>query len=224
MSIHLIIVAAGKGCRFGNDIPKQFLPLNGAPILFHAFRAFSKIKNIKYTLVLSSNYIDYWKELCNEYGFSIPHNIIEGGETRFHSVKNALQFIPNNSIVMIHDSVRPFPSFKTITNVIEKAESDGCAIPVIDVNDSIRQITLTGNNPVDRKNIKLIQTPQAFFSDNIKKAYSCDFNEIFTDDSIVYENAGNKICLVEGNIENIKITHQIDMIVAEGIIKNVENQ
>ncbi len=217
--LHLIIIAAGNGQRFGRSLPKQFSVLGGEPLLFHTFRAFSDVKDIQYTLVLNNDYVEFWKELCNKYGFSVPHNIVVGGETRFHSVKNGLQHISDDSIVIIHDGARPFPSSSTIRNVIEKAVAEGNAVPAIDVWEAVRIFSGKENKHIDRSRVKIIQTPQAFDAKRLKQAYCIEFDNSFVDDAIVFEKAGNPINIVEGNPENIKITYEQDMAMAE-IIRN----
>jgi len=214
----IIIVAAGDGKRIGNALPKQFLLLNGKPILFHTFNSFLFLDNIEFTLVLNKNYFIYWKKLCDSLKFSIPHNIVIGGTSRFQSVANALKHIPLKSLVLIHDAVRPFASQATIYRVCELAAKKGNAIPYIDINDSIRKVSNNQNKMVNRNNFKAIQTPQAFHASLIKKAYNQNYKSYFTDDASVLESLGEKINLIEGNAENIKISNPIDLIIAKNIL------
>ena len=217
---HVLIVAGGDGKRMGNSLPKQFLLLNGLPLLFHTFNSFTFLKDIKFTLVLNSKQVDYWKGLCSSTGFP-PHNIAEGGPTRFHSVKSGLKNIPSGSLVLIHDAVRPFPSKETINSVIDMALRKGNAVPAIDIVDSIREISGSYNKIIGRKKLRAIQTPQAFHSSLIKTAYNQSYNEAFIDDASVLESTGEKINLVPGNIENIKISNPVDLIIGEGIIDSI---
>ncbi len=216
---HILIVAAGDGKRMGSSFPKQFLLLDGKPVLFHTINSFLFLGDIEFTLVLNENYVDYWQNLCVKFGFNIPHKIIEGGPTRFHSVVSGLKNIPTESLVLIHDAARPFPSQETINRVCSLAIIKGNAIPSISVNSSMREINGADNKSVSRDNFRLIQTPQAFHSSIIKAAYKQNYNSHFTDDATVLESTGEKINIVEGNNENIKISNSIDMIIAEGILK-----
>ncbi len=218
--IHVILLAAGDGKRTETTIPKQFLIIAGLPLLFNTFQAFSYLREVTFHLVLNDNQVNYWKDLCSEYNFHINHTIVSGGPTRFHSVKSGLRNIPDNAIVLIHDGVRPFPSSTTINNVIEITSRKGNAIPVIDISDSVREVKGVYNKVVDRETIKLVQTPQGFIASKIKDAYQLPYNELFTDDSQVLEATGVKINTVMGNADNIKVTTQIDIIIAEAILKD----
>ncbi len=218
---HVIIVAAGDGKRMGNLLPKQFLLLNKKPVLFYTFNSFLFLDDIEFTLVLNKNYIDYWKKLCGSLGFNIAHNIVEGGPTRFHSVVNGLRDIPMDSLVLIHDAVRPFASQETITRVFKMALKMGNAIPSIAINDSVREIYGSTNKMINRDNIRAIQTPQAFHTSLIKKAYQQNYSPSFTDDASVLESFGKKINLVDGNVENIKISNPIDLTIAKSIQSNI---
>ena len=216
--MHALIVAGGDGNRMGNKIPKQFLLLQGKPVLFHTFESFMFLDDVKFTLVLNFDYIDYWKNLCKSTEFKIPHDIIEGGPTRFHSVKSGLKKIPPDSLVLIHDAVRPFASKETIMRVVDTATRKGNAIPVIEMTDSIREVSISYNKIIDRNNLRAIQTPQAFHSSLIKKAYNKAYDVSYKDDASVLESDSEKINLVEGNNENIKISNPIDLIIGEGIL------
>jgi len=219
--MHILIVAAGDGSRVGSSIPKQFLLLGGKPILFHTINSFLFLDDVEFTIVVSSNYVDYWKNLCSSYGFDIPHNIVEGGPTRFHSVISGLKNIPEKSIVLIHDAARPFASEETITRVLKLAINKGNGIPAIPITDSIREVDGINNKVANRNNLKAMQTPQGFNSSLIKKAYKQNYNPEFTDDASVLESAGYKINIVDGNPENIKISNPVDLIIAEGILNQL---
>lgn len=221
---YVIIVAGGKGLRMGADIPKQFLKLKGKPILMHTLERFKNtIPSIKIILALPKNQKDYWEGLCVEYNFSIPYQLVNGGETRFHSVKNALALVNENSVVAIHDGVRPLVSKSTILNCFNEAEALGNAIPTVDVVESIREVSSAGssNNAVSRDNYKLVQTPQCFTSALILKAYNQAYNPFFTDDASVVEGLGESINLIAGNRENIKITTPEDLVIGEALFLNL---
>jgi 2-C-methyl-D-erythritol 4-phosphate cytidylyltransferase len=222
MHKYVIIVAGGKGERMGEDIPKQFLKLNGKPILMHTIEKFkSAFQDIEIILALPENQIDFWGELCVLHQFSFPASqVVKGGKTRFHSVKNALQLIEKSSIIAIHDGVRPLVSISTIKTCFEVAEKKGNAIPVTEVVDSLRFISKQDgtNKSVARSCYKRVQTPQCFASDLILKAYEQEFKETFTDDASVVEQLREQINLVDGNPENIKITTAQDLMLAESFI------
>ena len=183
MHKYAIIVAGGKGERMGKEIPKQFLPLKGKPIIMHTIEKFNTtFPNTKIILALPENQFDYWKELCYKYEFTtIPLQIVIGGETRFHSVKNALALVNEKSIVAIHDGVRPLVSSNTIITCFSEAEKNGNAIPVIDVVDSLRFVSKqeNTNNAVSRSCYKSVQTPQCFKSTLILKAYQQVYDSSF---------------------------------------------
>lgn len=211
MERYVIIVAAGKGVRMGGPVPKQFMLLNGRPILMHTIDAFKKFANI--VLVLGSENFDYWRELCAKYDFSVPCTIVAGGAERFHSVKNALDVVPDDAIVGVHDGVRPYVSPEVIEEAYSMAEKMGAAVPVTDCTDSVRIISEGGdaNSPFDRSRIKLVQTPQVFRATILKSAYNAEYSSLFTDDASVVEMAGHKIYLTKGDVKNKKITFVNDI-------------
>lgn len=217
MKLVALIVAGGKGVRMESSIPKQFLLLNKMPILMHTIKCFAHLQKI--VLVLPSNEISNWETLCQEYDFTLPHTIVEGGESRFHSVKNGLKEVPKDCIVAIHDGVRPFVSPSLLKRLIENTKADNGIIPVIPIKDSIRRIENDHSTPIDRKNLFKIQTPQCFISANIKHAYNQQYAENFTDDASVFESFGGNIITVLGEEKNIKITTQEDLLLAELFIK-----
>jgi len=201
------------------NIPKQFLEIQGKPILMHTLEAFYRFDvTIQLILVLPSVQIEFWDGLCKKHAFTLPHQIIEGGNARFYSVKNGLDIITKPSLVAVHDGVRPLVSLETIAHCFEAAEKFDAAIPVVDLVDSIRHITKTGSQSVDRNLYKLVQTPQVFDSKLLKEAYEQDFSPLFTDDASVIEALGKPIHLVEGNRENIKITTEFDLRIAETLL------
>jgi len=219
MQKSVIIVAGGKGSRMKSDIPKQFLFIDGKPILMHTIEKFYQYDNsINIILILPENQMFYWQLLVKKQKFTIPLTIEKGGETRFQSVKNGLEHI-KEGIVGIHDAVRPLVSLSTIKSAFALAEKEGNAVPVISTNESIRIINDKANHHLDRNTIKIVQTPQCFEAVLIKQAYKQDYKSIFTDDASVLENTGKSIYLSEGNSENIKITTALDLKLAEILIK-----
>lgn len=215
-----IIVAGGKGERMNANIPKQFLEIQGKPILMHTLEVFEKFDaSMQLILVLPAVQINYWRELCKKHAFTLPHEIVVGGQTRFHSVKNGLQATKGNCLIAVHDGVRPLVSVDTILRCFTEAENRKAVIPIIDMVDSVRYITENGNQSVDRAAYKLVQTPQVFDAGLLRKAYLQEFSPLFTDDASVVEALGTKIHLVEGNRENIKITTEFDLKLAETILK-----
>lgn len=217
MKRYAIIVAGGKGTRMGNDIPKQFIEIAGKPILAHTIENFYRFDpNIDLIIVLPQNQQEYWKRLCAVHRITIPHLVVKGGETRFHSVLNGLSIIPDEGIVAIHDGVRPLTAHRVIENCFHVAEEKGGAIPVLPLTDSLRQIFPDkSSKAVDRTAFVAVQTPQTFRVEEIKKAYKLPYNDTFTDDASVYEAAGYIPELVEGNRENLKITLPVDLAIAE---------
>ena len=211
-----IIVAGGKGIRMNAKIPKQFLMLNQSPILMHTLKKFDHFKKI--ILVLPESQINYWKNLCKKHEFTIPHTIIIGGKTRFQSVQNALMKIDNESVVAIHDGVRPLVSKKLIDKLISKAKNGVGTIPVILIKDSVRKIKSDGiSSFVNRTDLYKVQTPQCFISKEIKNAYSQKFKQEFTDDSVVFESNGGEINALIGEEKNIKITTKNDLKIAKSL-------
>ncbi|HBX49500.1 MAG: 2-C-methyl-D-erythritol 4-phosphate cytidylyltransferase [Bacteroidetes bacterium RIFOXYA12_FULL_35_11] len=220
MNKYILIVAGGSGSRMGNNTPKQFLEIYGKPVLMHTFESFFSTKqNFKYILVLPEDQIQFWKDLCEKHIFNIPHIIVPGGSERYFSVKNGLQTVSENGFIAVHDGVRPLVSKETIIRCFEEAEKHGCAIPCIDIPESIRQITENASHAEDRTKYKIIQTPQVFSISLLQEAYKLPYEKSFTDDASVFEKAGNKIHLVKGNEENIKITKPTDLLIAEVLMK-----
>lgn len=222
MKKYVIIVAGGSGTRMQSDLPKQFHEINKQPILMHTISAFVKaIPEINIVLVLSKQYYEQWNLLCETHHFSTPYQLVDGGATRFHSVQNGLLLVPNNCLVGVHDAARPLVSTQTILNAFSLAEQKGNATPIFPITDSIRHVENDTNNAVSRNNYFIIQTPQCFTSNSLKKAFVQEYQESFTDDASVVEAMGVKINLVGGNRENIKITTPQDLIIAEALIKQM---
>mgnify|MGYP001135823047 CR=1 FL=1 len=211
-----LIVAGGSGKRMNQETPKQFVEVEGKPILMHTMEAFLNADpDFHFIVVLPENLMEKWKTTCKEYNFSNPQSVAIGGSTRFHSVKNGLKKINEEGIVFIHDGVRPLVSVKTIENCYKMAVKTGNALPVISPSESVRRVVNDKNKAVDRTKYFLVQTPQTFKVSLIKKAFDRDYNEKFTDDASVLENYGKEIHLVEGNRENIKITFPEDLAFAK---------
>jgi 2-C-methyl-D-erythritol 4-phosphate cytidylyltransferase len=220
MDQYVIIVAGGSGKRMGSDIPKQFLELAGRPVLMHTiekFKAFNE--SIEIITVLPENQLRFWFSLQKKHSFSVVNTLVKGGANRFQSVKNGLEFVKSPGLVAIHDGVRPFVSIDTIKRCFETAGKWGNAVPAISPVESLREVINENTKPVNRLNIKQIQTPQVFDAGLIKKAYLQEYCDDFTDDATVLEKAGEKIILVEGNRENIKITNPEDLIIAEALLR-----
>lgn len=216
---YAIIVAGGKGLRMGADIPKQFLEVGGKPILMHTIQRFADYDaKMQIILVLPHEQQDYWRQLCSQYGFTVPHIIVDGGDTRFQSCKNGIMAIPGDvteGVVGIHDGVRPFVSAEVIERCYETAREEYAAIPVMPVVDTLRFVDRHGGGKnVYRGDYKIVQTPQTFDLSLIRQAYAQPYSESFTDDASVVESLGCSVRMVEGNRENIKITTQFDLKVA----------
>ena len=226
---YVIIVAGGKGLRMGSDIPKQFLPIGGKPVLMRTMMRFREYSpTLQIILVLPKAQQDYWQELCKEYDFKLEYLLANGGETRFHSVQHGLALIPDDAegVVGVHDGVRPFPSFEVIRNCYETARTAKAVIPVIPVVETVRKLSPENpdkpDNPkahssvtVPRNEYRLVQTPQYFDIQLLKAANQQPYNDGFTDDASVVEAFGFDVTLVEGNRENIKITTPYDLRIAE---------
>ena len=221
MKEFVIIVAGGKGLRMGSDIPKQFLPIGGKPVLMRTLERFREYSaNLQIILVLPKAQQDYWQGLCKEYEFGVKYQLADGGETRFHSVQNGLALIPNDAegVVGVHDGVRPFPSIDVIRRCYETAQSQKAVVPVIPVVETVRHLENEKSVTVPRDEYCLVQTPQTFDIQLLKAANRQPYNDGFTDDASVVESYGHPIFLVEGNRENIKITTPFDLKIAETLI------
>lgn len=215
---YAVIVAGGKGLRMGASIPKQFLPVNGLPILMLTIKRFREYDgSLRIILVLPKEQHEYWNELCKNYHFTDAYAVVEGGETRFHSVRNGLAAIPDDTqgVVGIHDGVRPFPSVEVIRACYETARTAKAVIPVVPVVETVRHIMPGGKTEtVDRADYRLVQTPQTFDIQLLKQAYAQPYRDCFTDDASVVESAGHEVTLIDGNRENIKITTPFDLRIA----------
>ena len=218
---YIIIVAGGKGLRMGTDIPKQFLPIGGKPVLMRTLERFREYSaDLQIILVLPKAQQDYWQELCQEYDFRVEYQMTDGGETRFHSVQHGLALIPDNAegVVGVHDGVRPFPSIDVIRNCYKTARKKKAVIPVIPIVETVRHLQDETSVTVPRGDYRLVQTPQTFDIQLLKAANRQPYNDGFTDDASVVEAFGFDVTLVEGNRENIKITTPYDLKIAEVLI------
>ena len=218
MTDYVIIVAGGKGLRMGSDIPKQFLPVGGRPVLMRTIERFREYDaDLQIILVLPKAQQAYWQQLCREYGFSVDYQLADGGETRFHSVQHGLALIPDTAegVVGVHDGVRPFPSVEVIRRCYETARTAKAVVPVVPVVETLRHVA-EGTKP--RGDYRLVQTPQTFDIQLLKAANRQPYRDDFTDDASVVERYGHTITLVDGNRENIKITTPYDLKIAEVLI------
>ncbi|OOQ56850.1 2-C-methyl-D-erythritol 4-phosphate cytidylyltransferase [Mucilaginibacter pedocola] len=215
-----IIVAGGTGSRMQSALPKQFLELNGKPVLMHTLEAFAASTSAPtLILVLHADFHGLWKELCAVHNFSVKHLLLAGGETRFHSVKNAIDYITDTDVLIaVHDAVRPLISPVVIDEAYSTAQAQGSAVVAVKSRDSVRQTTGTTSQALNRDSIYLVQTPQTFQSGLLKQAYKQPYTSNFTDDASVVEQLGHDIQLVEGNHTNIKITFPEDIAIAEAIL------
>ncbi|HXB40850.1 MAG TPA: 2-C-methyl-D-erythritol 4-phosphate cytidylyltransferase [Bacteroidia bacterium] len=208
----VIIVAGGSGSRMKSETPKQFALLNSKPVIVHTIEKFLQFdSSLQIIVALRTDYALEFETI--QKNFKLPGlTIVNGGETRFQSVKNALEKInPDSKIVAVHDAARPLVSLQTIQNTFSAAEKSGAAIPVIEINESLREIDSLGSKAVNRKDFRIVQTPQCFKAEILMEAYKQNYVPEFTDDASVVEAGGNKIYLTQGNIENIKITYPQDL-------------
>ena len=217
----VIIVAGGKGLRMGGDIPKQFLPVGGKPILMRTIDRFLEYDaGMQVVLVLPESQQDYWRSLCEQYHFVQPYTLANGGETRFHSVKNGLAKVaPDATLIGVHDGVRPFVSLETIRATYDEATRSEAVVPVVEVVETVRHLADGKSVTVPRSDYRLVQTPQVFSASLLRAAYEQPYTDFFTDDASVVERFGHAVTLVPGNRENIKITTPFDLRVAE-VLRN----
>lgn len=221
---YALIVAGGKGTRIKSKLPKQFLELNGLPILMHTINAFFRYSDsIRVILVLPEDDFETWAELCKKHNFNKPIQLQTGGETRFQSVKNGLSIIEGDGLVAIHDGVRPLVSEDIIGASYRLAAVHQSAVAAVRLKESIRMTDQDNTKAVDRSRFRLIQTPQTFQVNLIKKAYQSKDDPSLTDDASVAERAGHIISLFEGSYENIKITTPEDLVVAEALMNSKKN-
>ena len=220
---YAIIVAGGSGKRFGSELPKQFLPLDGKAVLMRTIEKFDQA-GATIVVVLPAEHQQMWIDMCKESNFAVTHTIANGGKTRFESVKNgiaAIEELADGDLVAVHDGVRPLASVELLSRCYSTAQETGSAIPVVNPSDSIRQVMNDGtSHQLLRSSLRAVQTPQTFRAELLKGAYDVKESPLFTDDASVVESAGHQVTLVEGEVTNIKITTPIDMIIATELIKN----
>lgn len=222
MKYYAIIVAGGKGLRMGGDVPKQFQLVGGRPVLMHTLQQFrNAFADLQIILVLPREQQDYWCERCRQYEFGVEHRVADGGQTRFHSVKNGLALIPDGEegIVGVHDGVRPFASADLIRRCYAAAVEAEAVVPAVPVVESLRH---EERGAIDRKGYRLVQTPQTFSIPLLKAAYRQAYLETFTDDASVVEAYGHRVAMIDGIRENIKLTTPFDMVVAEALLAESE--
>ena len=222
-------MAGGVGTRMNAGIPKQFLLLNGKPLLMYSLEAFyHAFPEISMVLALPAEHFHSWQKLCDQYFFMIPHQVVAGGETRFLSVKNALSTLDGDGLVAIHDGARPLISESLIRTAFLTAGQSGNCIPVIPATESLRilsgdihHIASCCSVRLPREDVRIVQTPQVFYLATLKKAYDQEFRDSFTDDATVAESIGETIHLIDGDPANIKITHPYDLTAAESILRKL---
>lgn len=225
MKRYAVIVAGGKGARMGSAVPKQFMLLAGKPILMHTLMRFHAYDNaMQLIVVLPSEQRTYWEALCRQYVFEVPHVVVDGGETRFHSVRNGLSEITSSGLVAVHDGVRPFVAREVLSVCFEEAAKSQAVVPVIDVVETVRMLVGNESKTVDRNLYKLVQTPQVFQTDVLLKAYNQPYDPSFTDDASVVESHGVKVRLVKGNRENIKITTPDDLLTGAVLLESMKQK
>ena len=214
MNKYVLIVAGGKGLRMGGDLPKQFIPMRGKPLLMHTLEAFHRWDaSARIILVLPEDHQPYWNMLCKEIGCKVPHAIVKGGDTRRRKGEEDSGL----SLVAVHDGVRPFVSPEVVEACFDKAAVTGAVIPVVPMIDSLRETDEKGSHPVDRSRYMAVQTPQVFLLELLTKAYEQPYSSLFTDDASVVEAMGHAIDTVPGDRENIKITTPFDLLIAEAM-------
>lgn len=220
MRKYAIIVAGGSGRRMGATIPKQFLMLHQKPVLWYTLNTFlNAYDDLQIVLVVAEDHLQTGENILRSTRDPSRISLTIGGASRFHSVKNGLQHIEEPSIVFVHDGVRCLLTTRLIQRCYEAAMKNGNAIPAIQAFDSVRIETANGNESVNRHKVKIIQTPQTFYSNIIRTGYDQSYDDAFTDEASVVERMGIKICLIEGEPTNIKITEPFDMLIAEKILE-----
>ena len=224
MKKYIIVVAGGKGMRMGGEMPKQFQLLGNKPVVMVTLeRLHMMAPDVELIMVLPAEHFELWDELCTKYEFAVPVRLAKGGSTRFHSVQNGLALIEDfeDAVVGVHDGVRPFVSQKVVEECFREAWIHGAAIPMIDLQDSLRHIVGVNGvtEVVPRDRYRLVQTPQVFRLPLLRKAYEQRFIESFTDDASVVEALGEHVAGVEGNRENIKLTTPFDLMVAKTLLE-----
>lgn len=212
---HSILVAGGSGRRLGGPVPKQFQLLKGRPLLMWTIETFHRCDPaMPLIVVLSREHFDIWKALCMGHRFFIEHQVVAGGEQRYHSVKAGLDKVEGDGLVAVHDGVRPLVSPELIARCFDAADKHGAAIPVVPVVPSVRETTAEGSRALDRTRLLEVQTPQCFRAGLLRKAFDLPYDPSFTDEATMVESLGAKVELVEGEVNNIKVTSPLDLLAA----------
>lgn len=215
----MIVVAGGSGSRMGADLPKQFLPLRGMPLLMHTLANLHAMDgSMRIVLALPNGHIATWARLCADHAFRVPHDVVAGGDTRFRSVQHALNMAQGSHLIGVHDGVRPFVSKDVVERCFRAADEFGAAVPTVPVIESLRKMNGEGSEVVDRNDFRAVQTPQCFRTEILVSAFATATHDRFTDDAAVVEATGRHIALVEGNTQNIKVTTPLDMRLADLLI------
>lgn len=219
MNKHSIIVAGGSGKRLGGPVPKQFQTVKGRPLLMWTIEAFHRYDaHMPLIVVLPKEHFDIWKALCMGHRFFIGHEVVAGGEQRYHSVKAGLEKVKGDGLVAVHDGVRPLVSTGLIGRCFDAADRSGAAIPVVPVVPSIRETTANGSRALDRSKLLAVQTPQCFHADLLRKAFALPYDPTFTDEATMVEQLGVKVELVEGAEQNVKVTTEADLHLVEMLL------
>lgn len=217
---YAVILAAGEGRRMHSSLPKQFMELEGKPVLRYTLERFLEFDpQIRLIVVLPADRLEYWKEYCHHTGFRPAMRLVTGGLTRFHSVQNALEYVPEDALVAVHDGVRPLLAADFLKELFDKAVRSRAVIPVLPLVESVRELQGAGlSRAVDRSRFVSVQTPQVFHADLLKRAYAQPYSPAFTDDATVVESLGIKISLCDGRRENLKITTPEDLVLVRSFI------
>jgi 2-C-methyl-D-erythritol 4-phosphate cytidylyltransferase len=218
MKKYVVIVAGGQGIRMKDVLPKQFMALAGKPVLMHTLSRFN-FPDVERILVMNSNYIQQWADLCKEYNFIVSHRVVQGGNTRAESVFNGLSGLLEESLVAVHDAVRPLVSEALINFLFEEASVKGSAIPVIPLKDTLRELSENGSITVSRERYRAVQTPQVFHTGKLIAAFNISDYRNYTDEASLFQASGNAIHLVDGEENNLKLTVPADMLMAEAYLK-----
>ena len=215
-----IIVAGGSGKRMASPVPKQFMLVKGKPVLCHVISAFHLYDPaMQIIVVLPKEQIDSWRVLCIGHGFTIDHTVVAGGEERFHSVREGLKEVAHDGLVAVHDGVRPLVSLGLIERCFAATELHDAAIPVVPVSSSMRELTDEGSRALDRSRLRIVQTPQCFQVELLRKAFKLPYDPAFTDEATLVERMGNLVRLVEGDERNIKVTTPDDLVIAAALLE-----
>ena len=215
-----IIVAGGSGKRMASPVPKQFMLVKGKPVLCHVIAAVHlDDPAMQISVVLPKEQIDSWRVLCIGHGFTIDHTVVAGGEERFHSVREGLKEVAHDGLVAVHDGVRPLVSLGLIERCFAAAELHDAAIPVVPVSSSMRELTDEGSRALDRSRLRIVQTPQCFQVELLRKAFKLPYDPAFTDEATLVERMGDLVRLVEGDERNIKVTTPDDLVIAAALLE-----